>query len=177
MSGSGKDTILDILTLNKYEPIISYTTRSPRHYEKDGIAYHFITEQQFKELDAQGFFVEQTIYRNWHYGIAKKDCHPGRVVVVEPNGLAQLQQVIKDIVVIFVQTSEENRYKRLIKRGDELKEIERRIYSDRKVFAGMKEKSHIVIDNNGDMQALIDKIPTLISILVNSKYQKDQVLC
>ena len=59
-SGCGKSTLIDML-LQEYPDMqysISCTTRAPRGEEEDGIDYHFLTESRFRELLAEGAFLE-----------------------------------------------------------------------------------------------------------------------
>ena len=51
VSGAGKDTIKKEL-IKRMENVISlpsFTSRKPRNEEKEGVQYHFITKEQFKE--------------------------------------------------------------------------------------------------------------------------------
>ena len=49
-SCSGKDTIARELVKLGYERILTYTTRPQRPSELDGVDYHFITENEFKDM-------------------------------------------------------------------------------------------------------------------------------
>lgn len=149
-SGSGKDTAAKILEQSHgFDILVSYTTRPPRHYERDGEHYHFISEDDFQRKLKAGFFAENTEYRDWHYGAAKEDCTHETVIVIEPKGLAQLAQWLwpTPIFVVYVAVSEETRRHRLEMRGDDPAEIERRIITDRELFAGMDEKADYVLVN------------------------------
>lgn len=61
-SGVGKGTLIkmlfsrhpDIFTLS-----VSHTTRNPREGEADGVEYHFVTKDAFRDLIAKDGFVEQ----------------------------------------------------------------------------------------------------------------------
>lgn len=63
-SGVGKGTLIkllfsrhpDIFTLS-----VSHTTRSPRAGEQDGVDYHYVTKEEFKDLISQDKFVEQYV--------------------------------------------------------------------------------------------------------------------
>ena len=44
---SGKDTIQNELIKRGMEPVVSYTTRPPRHGEVDDKTYHFISESWY----------------------------------------------------------------------------------------------------------------------------------
>ena len=57
---SGKDTIQKELIKMGMNSVVSYTTRPPRKGEVDGIAYHFITKEDFLNKENQGFFAETT---------------------------------------------------------------------------------------------------------------------
>ena len=49
-SGAGKDTIQKWLTTNyNMNGIISCTTRPKRDYEKDGVDYHFLSNEEFAQ--------------------------------------------------------------------------------------------------------------------------------
>lgn len=135
-SGSGKDTAIQAFQEMGFKTIVSYTTRPPRDHEVEGMAYHFISEEEFLKKVDSGFFAENVEYRGWHYGIAKEDCLNDRVVIVEPKGLSQLRDIFGDnIKVIFLQLSEGMRRERLHARGDDPEEIERRIRTDRELFS------------------------------------------
>ena len=50
--GSGRKTIAKMVaTAFDMETVISYTTRSPRHYEKNGEDYHFVSEENFNQME------------------------------------------------------------------------------------------------------------------------------
>ena len=55
-SGSGKDTLMNLLKdkhPDKFIKCISYTTRSPRKDEKQGQNYYYISKENFKKLDSE----------------------------------------------------------------------------------------------------------------------------
>ena len=59
-SGCGKSTLIDLL-LQEYHDLvysISCTTRAPREGEEDGLDYHFLTVERFRELLAEDAFLE-----------------------------------------------------------------------------------------------------------------------
>lgn len=50
-SGSGKTTISRMLTEHDdFKEIVSYTTRKARDGEVDGVDYHFLDSNKFKEM-------------------------------------------------------------------------------------------------------------------------------
>lgn len=92
-SASGKSTIEKILCKEYgYKKVTSYTTRSPRVGEKDGVDYHFITTEEFKEKQKNGFFAEVGEYNGWFYGSAVEDCTNDKVAVLPPSWNAAAQK-------------------------------------------------------------------------------------
>jgi len=73
-SASGKDTIYQRLLRNpefSLERLVIYTTRPIRDGELDGREYHFVTEEDFQKLKAEGKIIEdrgyETVYGLWRY--------------------------------------------------------------------------------------------------------------
>jgi guanylate kinase len=157
-SASGKSTIEKKLTEKKYSKIISYTTRPMRKGEYDGVDYHYISEDTFADKLKNNFFIEYTTYNGWHYGIAKEDCLDNSVVVVEPHGFRQLQK-IKDLRIksFYIKVTERERMIRMIKRGDNLMEVFRRIFSDQGVFQCIDEEVDYIVENN-DLDQTVENI-------------------
>ena len=68
-SASGKDTIYKRLLEDEeldLKSIILYTTRPLRYGEKDGVTYHFSTEEEFQSLRKKGIIVEEREYHTVH---------------------------------------------------------------------------------------------------------------
>jgi len=69
-SGCGKSTLIDML-LQEYHNLvysISCTTRAPRGEEEDGIDYHFLSVERFRELMAENAFLEYAEVHGNLYG-------------------------------------------------------------------------------------------------------------
>ncbi len=73
-SSSGKDTIYKKLIENEtlaLQNIVLYTTRPIRTGEKDGLDYHFVTEEVMKQMQQDHKLIEcrtyDTCYGKWHY--------------------------------------------------------------------------------------------------------------
>ena len=72
-SGTGKTTLARRLVAAHPGAFfsVSYTTRSPRAHEKEGVDYHFVDEARFQQMVAQGAFVEWALVHGCHYGTPK----------------------------------------------------------------------------------------------------------
>ena len=136
-SASGKDSIQKIL-VKEYGlvNIVSYTTRPKRDYEKEEVDYHFITAEEFKKLDSEGFFAETTSYimaggNKVYYGSAIKDVTDDKVAILNPEGFRQLKNCKSlNIKSFLIDCPKEELLKRLEKRGDKEEEYTRRLAAD-----------------------------------------------
>lgn len=150
-SASGKSTTQKILCKKYgYKPLISYTTRPMREKEKDGVDYHFLTEDEFHELDDAGFFCETAKYSSWHYGTAKKDIKDNTVAVVTPSGFRKLRELYDNVISFYLSVPRRDRLIRLLKRGDDIDEACRRSCSDVGMFDGVEDEVDYVIKVNND---------------------------
>lgn len=72
-SSSGKDTLYKMLLekFTDFKTIILYTTRPIREGEEDGVEYHFVNEEETKNLRKAGKIIElreyHTIHGIWSY--------------------------------------------------------------------------------------------------------------
>lgn len=135
-SASGKTEISKILQ-NKYgyNKCVTTTTRAMRPNEVDGVDYHFISKEEFNKRISNNEFIEHATYNNNYYGINKKDTNNNALVVVEPYGANTLIKELKDeVYIVYVESDYELRKKRMISRGDQIKDIEQRLLNDEEVF-------------------------------------------
>lgn len=72
-SGSGKSTLIHKLRddFNSLEWSVSFTTRPQREGEVDGVAYNFITKEEFESRKDQGEFLEWALVHQNYYGTSK----------------------------------------------------------------------------------------------------------
>jgi len=144
-SAVGKTTIARKLK-DKYgdriHEALSVTTRNPRPGEIEGIDYHFISVEEFKEDLNRDNFVESIEYNGNYYGLMKTvfDESKVNIAIIEPNGLKQVKEKLKDrfkIVVIKIEENDDTLSERLVKRGDAPEIREKRINGDKTHFANI----------------------------------------
>lgn len=109
-SGVGKDTLIKrLLELDpnlRYS--ISYTTRTPRPGERDGVNYFFVSRERFEELIGQGFFLEHATYGGYLYGTpaapVEESRHAGHDILlkIEVQGGEQVRKRARDGIFIFI---------------------------------------------------------------------------
>lgn len=155
-TASGKNLVRDILVEKyNYNPIITYTSRPPRKGEKQDITYHFISTDEFIEKINNGFFAEWKDYVTndgiWYYGTALEDCvnaTDNDVIILTPDGVRDLKKNGVNAIAIYLYSNLNTIKHRLKFRGDDLKEVERRISSDIKDFKDAEMLADRIIYNN-----------------------------
>lgn len=78
-SGAGKTSITKYLLKTFPDQLtfsISAATRQRRQYEEDGVDYHFMSVEEFKERIKNNSFVEwEMVYEGKYYGTLKSEIH------------------------------------------------------------------------------------------------------
>ena len=109
-SGVGKSTVIAEL-LSEREDIhfsVSYTTRSPRVGEQDGVSYCFVSKEEFEGMIERDEFLEYARYVDNYYGTSLKviqeklDQGVDVLLEIEVQGAATVKQKCPDAVLIFV---------------------------------------------------------------------------
>lgn len=159
-SGAGKTSLLkELLSEFKDELYfsISCTTRAPRTGEKDGVNYHFISENEFQKGIEKGDFLEYAKVHDHFYGTALSPClkalEAGKVVVfdIDVQGFYIAKDKLKDsLVSIFVTTKDKKELeKRLLARDSDSKEsIKTRLDNAEKELAAVKDYDYLIINED-----------------------------
>lgn len=168
-SCSGKDSIVKkLISLHSFKRIVTYSSRPKRKGEKDGIDYHFITKEDFKQKIDEGFFAEWKSYVTvegvWYYGTALEDlknAEDNSVIILTPDGFREVKDKLGDRVSsIYIYANNPTIKKRLESRGDDKDEAKRRLEHDNEDFKGIEnEVDRIVYNNDGmDIDDVVNKV-------------------
>ncbi len=164
-SGAGKTSLIKSLVseVHNIDVSISYTTRKPRHDEKEGEAYFFVDENEFKKLINKNHFIEYAKVFDNYYGTAKdwveKEMRTGRNFILEIDwqGAQQVKSKLRNSVSIFILPPDYQTLRdRLVDRqNDEMQTINRRMDAAQKEISHYKEFDYIIINDDFD-QALAE---------------------
>ena len=168
-TSSGKDTIVNELIFKYgFRKCVTYTTRPMRDGEKQDITYHFITEDDFKQKIREDFFVEYKSYDTefgiWYYGVALEDVENAddkTVIILTPDGYRDVIKKVKNKPKsIYIYANNSTIKERLINRGDNPKEAQRRLEHDNIDFKDVEtEVDKIVYNNKGsNINDVVNKI-------------------
>lgn len=157
-SGSGKTTLVRRL-VSEVEPVefsISYTTRPTRPSEKDGVDYHFVTEEVFRKKIEEGDFLEWAEVHDKLYGTVRSETEAvldrgiDLVLDIDVQGAGQVKHAMADAVLIFIlPPSFEVLEQRLRdRRQNNPEDIERRLAVARREVSQYKNYDYAVVNDD-----------------------------
>ena len=134
-SGCGKSTIINSILGTGELPLrfsVSATNRAPRQGEVDGVNYHFLTTEQFRDAIAGGEFVEwEQVYPGRFYGTLRSELtnaiEKGENIIldIDVKGALNVKKQFGDqaITIFILPPDIETLQKRLEKRGTDAPEV------------------------------------------------------
>ncbi len=150
-SSSGKDTLYRELMRDsslQLRTVVTYTTRPMRDGERDGVQYHFVTEERFREMKDSGKVMEErcyhTVYGPWYYFTAEDESFSDdedMLIIGTIESYGSIRDYFssrgseKKVIPIYVECDDKERLLRAIERESErevpqYKEMCRRFIAD-----------------------------------------------
>lgn len=173
-SGVGKSTLLAQVLKQSEVPLVmsvSATTRGPRPGERDGVDYHFLTEEDFAAKRSRGEFIEcfEVFGKGHWYGTLADEVGPrlerGKWVVLEVDvkGAMAVTERYPEAITIFIGPDSMEELERRL-RGRETEDeaaIQRRLGQAREELAAAKQyKYHVV---NDDLDRAVGEICNILT--------------
>jgi guanylate kinase len=177
-SGAGKTSITKHL-MQQFPQLafsVSAATRKPRANEKDGVDYHFITEEAFKNHIQQNDFVEwEMVYEGKYYGTLKNELqriwnnNQIPVLDIDVKGAIHVQQQYPTSTLsLFIKPpSVEELKNRLLARGTETEaSLQARINKANYELSFASHFNKIVTNDN--LTTACDEASAIISDFINA---------
>lgn len=180
-SGAGKTSlckrVVELYSDMRYS--ISHTTRAPRGNERDGVDYHFVSEDSFVKMVENNEFLEWAVVHGNRYGTAEvsiKKCEDEGIDVIldiDVQGARQIRQRLGRGVYIFIlPPSPEELEKRLRGRGTDGEDIiNRRLMNAREEIDQISHYDYVIVNDLFD-----DAIERLRSIILAERCNREAVL-
>ena len=169
-SGAGKTSLVKqlIATVEDLTVSVSHTTRPKRDGEVDGVDYHFVSQETFKQMISEGAFLEHAQVFDNFYGTAQETVQQnldnGLDVILEIDwqGAAQVRKMMPDCQSIFIlPPSIEVLEQRLRHRGqDDEAVIARRMRDAVNEMSHYAEFDYLVV--NDDFETALDELRSII---------------
>ena len=163
-SGAGKSTLLKevIDDIGECYFSISTTTRPIREGETNGIHYHFVNEEEFKQDIEEDMFLEHAHVHGNYYGTSlrpvKRALKAGKLVIfdIDVQGNAFVTKRLGDIVTsVFISTPSLSVLKdRLESRQTDTQEvIDKRLDMAKKEIQRISEYDYLIINDDLEKSA------------------------
>jgi guanylate kinase len=169
-SGAGKSSLVkSLLELDSHLVVsISHTTRPPRGQEQDGREYHFVSQDVFRKMIADGEFFEWAEVHGNLYGTSRAGVETmvkgGQDVVLEIDwqGALQIKALFPNAVLIFIlPPSFEELSQRLNRRGEDRPDvIVQRLVNARHEVAQARHFDFVII--NGLFEIALFDLKTVV---------------
>ncbi len=170
-SGAGKSTLTQLLVRNdsKLKLSISVTTRERRGSEVDGVHYHFISNDAFKEMREKGELLEWAEVHSNFYGTPYKPVEQtlrhgdDMMFDIDWQGSQQIaEKMPDDVVSIFLLPPSMAELKARLERRAEDKEdvIARRLKNAREEISHWESYDYVLV--NKDLQQTYEELQSIL---------------
>ena len=181
-SGAGKSSLINAL-LERHQDMkvsVSHTTRSARPGEENGVHYHFVTQNEFKQvIDENGFLEWAQVFDNY-YGTSKQSIEQQLSAGIDVfldidwQGARQIRKLVDDVRTIFiVPPSKQELESRLNNRGQDSAEvIAGRMAKAQSETSHYNEYDYLIV--NDDFNQALQQLETIV--LASRLAQPNQAL-
>jgi guanylate kinase len=169
-SGGGKSTVLARVFAEVPGLLfsISHTTRAPRKGEQNGREYFFVDEPRFRELVAEGAFLEWAEVHGSLYGTSRAELNRARaagkdlVLDIDVQGAAQIVAAHPTALTIFLRPPSVEVLSQRLRRRDTDSEqvVARRIDNATGEIERASEFRHVVL--NDDLDTAVRAVKEII---------------
>ncbi len=169
-SGVGKSTLCKTMVAEVPDTTVSvsYTTRSPRPGEEEGVDYHYVKEETFRQMTERQEFVEWALVYDNLYGTPQRQLVEAMergvdvLLDIEVQGARQIMKRFADAVYVFVvPPSLETLRTRLVRRaGDTEEEVERRFQRASAEITNYKLYHYLI--RNDDLSRSTQELESII---------------
>jgi guanylate kinase len=172
-SGVGKDTVLARMKQSRrsLHYVVTATTRPQRPGEKNGLDYHFVSEEQFKQMIETGQLLEwASVYGNL-YGVPKRQIQQALaqgldvVVKVDVQGAATIKNILPQAVFIFLTPPSLDELERRLRerKTESTEELKLRMETTRREMDSLPLFDYVVVNHQDRLDLTMAQIDAIIS--------------
>lgn len=172
-SGAGKDAVLNRMKESGYPAkfITTATTRPQRANEKDNVAYHFVSEEEFQKMMKNQELLEwANVYGNW-YGVPKQpvkkalEAGEDTIIKVDVQGAATIKKLLPQAVFIFLMSpSTEELASRLRERQTESDpDFDLRLKTAEEEIKQLPLFDYVVLNKRNEIERAVSAIEAIIT--------------
>ena len=179
-SGAGKTTIAHRI-LSAFPQMrfsVSATTRPPRNGERDGVDYHFVTEEQFRQYIANGDLIEyEEVYPGRFNGTLRSEVETGIreapvLLDIDVKGALNIERMFgeRSLTIFIAPPSLEVLAERLQKRNTETPETLAARLDRARMELGTRDQFDMVIVNDDLERASTEAIQAVQDFLHKDRH-------
>jgi len=172
-SGVGKDALLKKMKEQKYpfHYVVTVTSRPRRKGERDGVDYHFISQQEFQQMIDNGELLEwANVYGNY-YGVPRREISQALskgmdvIVKVDVQGAATIRRISPQTVFIFLRPpSMEELELRLRQRHTEsARDLAVRLRKAEEEMNSLPLFDHVLTSHQGKLDEVISQVQAIVT--------------
>lgn len=171
-SGVGKDAALKRMREMNYPFyfLVTNTTRPRRTEEVEGVDYHFVSKEQFAEMESRGEFLEHAVVYGHDYGNSRREVREalGRgldvIMRIDVQGAATLKKLVPDAVFVFLlPPSLESLERRLRRRRTEPEEyLQIRLHAARLEINEVEKFDYAIVNEDDALDDTAKQIQAII---------------
>ncbi len=171
-SGVGKDAVLARMRRSErpFHYVVTATTRPKRAREKNGVNYHFLSQEAFQQMiDKHQFLEWASVYGNY-YGVPKDDVSSAlsrgvdTILKVDVQGAAAIKKILPHAVFIFLvppfRQALEKRLKR--RRSESSKDLALRLATARKEMESLLIFDYVITSHQNKLDEVVSKIDSIV---------------
>jgi len=157
-SGAGKTSLIEAVM--REDPTlkisVSYTTRTPRKGEKDGVDYHFVDRARFLEMRSRDEFLESAEVHGNYYGTSRRvildalERGDDLILEIDWQGAQQVRRLYPGCIGIFILPPSVDELERRMRSRAQDSEavIRRRVENAREELAHAGEFNYAIINKD-----------------------------
>lgn len=168
-SGVGKSSILKRVmeAIPDLQFSVSATSRAPREGETNGVQYFFVTEEAFRQMIAQGAFVEYDYHMNNYYGTLKSEIlnktkQGDMILDVEPVGAMRVKEIYPEATLIYITPPSLEALEQRLRSRNDTPEDQIKIRRERAAWEDSQKDKYDYIVVNDVLEDAVAKVLDII---------------
>jgi len=171
-SGVGKDALLARMKElgRPFHYVVTATTRLQRAKEKNGVNYHFLSEEEFQQMRDKGELLEWAkVYGNY-YGVPRDEIRralsKGKDVILklDVQGAAAIKKILPQAVFIFLMAASVEELRRRLEQRHSESSVELTLRQE-KAEEEMKSLplfDYVITNRQGELDDAISQIGAIV---------------
>lgn len=163
-SGSGKTTILNELEKRGFKKAINHTTRAKRFGEEELKEYKFLSKEEFETMWKEGKLLQRAEFNGEFYGVSTESLADNIASIMIVQSILDVKNTIQRLNLknvklksFYIYVPEEERVKRMTKRGDSIEAIQKRLMLDKEKFKNVEKVADYTVENK-NLEETVQKI-------------------